>query len=45
MVELDPDNRDAKAKAAKLVPVVQERREKMKEEMIGAQRLGLHGVQ
>lgn len=36
VVELDPGNAAAVAKAAKLEPVVLERREKMKEEMIGA---------
>lgn len=37
VLELDPGNAAAAAKEAKLQPVVEERREKMKEEMIGAQ--------
>jgi len=35
VLELDPGNAAAAAKEAKLQPVVEERREKMKEEMIG----------
>lgn len=36
LVSLDPSNKAAAASAAKIRPIVEERREKLKEEMMGA---------
>lgn len=35
-MELEPSNRDAQAAVRRLRPIVEEQREKMKEEMMGA---------